>query len=452
MGNATSSALRADDPATGGDGPAFGSLASMGAPRKLKKKPVLVLDPEELAAAHMLFQDASAELLGEEVDRSARPAPVLGLAPMDLDGPPEGLQDTGEDDEIEEDDLPPVRDLLRVSDARPALDEEDEEALAAHLEKLDIDQRIFPDLPLQFEDDIAAQDEAEPQTENRAHDDGLAEDVEDVSTVSAEDAQPPRHTGIFDTDEAISFAENTLRSLSEPQVPGRDAQRAVSHAFPINPLPEPEPELEEAVSQAAAPEPSDMPAPAPVFGDAPFLDFPAGPLAFAFESEVPLEDEVGPTDDFPAEDTVHGAEEPISEPCHDHYAEAVPEELREPQPADPQVHDEDTTRFEWAMVEDDGEEHSSRQGDYLPEPAPEQPDESGAASTFVEDEPVDGYAFMYAGNNRGRTLNAVAEGESNSLRARLIREREREQAEQDASASRTSLWGSFTAWLRSMFG
>ena len=63
MGNATSSALRADETVTparmaDNDGPAFGSLANLGGPRKFKKKPVLVLDPEELEKAHMMFQEA----------------------------------------------------------------------------------------------------------------------------------------------------------------------------------------------------------------------------------------------------------------------------------------------------------------------------------------------------------------------------------------------------------
>ena len=104
MGNATSSALRADDPVTpvsgaGDEGPAFGSLANLGGPRKFKKKPVLVLDPEELEKAHMIFQEASAELLGEEVQRPERPRPVLGLAPIDdEDAAPD---DMGESDDIE---------------------------------------------------------------------------------------------------------------------------------------------------------------------------------------------------------------------------------------------------------------------------------------------------------------------------------------------------------------
>ena len=58
----------------------------MGA-RKLKKKPVLVLDPEELAQAHQLFQQGAAEQLGEfePADRPRASVSLFGLAPMSED-------------------------------------------------------------------------------------------------------------------------------------------------------------------------------------------------------------------------------------------------------------------------------------------------------------------------------------------------------------------------------
>jgi len=77
------------------DASAFGSLANMGA-RKQKKKPVLVLDAEELQKAHALFQQGAAEQLGDydpsERERSA--ATLFGLAPM---------SDATEDDDDAED-------------------------------------------------------------------------------------------------------------------------------------------------------------------------------------------------------------------------------------------------------------------------------------------------------------------------------------------------------------
>ena len=77
MGSAFSSAARVSE------APAYGSLEALGA-RKPKKTPVLVLDPEELARAHQLFQDDAAERLAD-MDRDDRPprAPaVLGLVPL----------------------------------------------------------------------------------------------------------------------------------------------------------------------------------------------------------------------------------------------------------------------------------------------------------------------------------------------------------------------------------
>ncbi|OYX63974.1 MAG: hypothetical protein B7Y88_12225 [Sphingomonadales bacterium 32-64-17] len=71
----SSSALRSED--------AFGSLASMGA-RRLKKKPVLVVDPDELAQAHQLFQQGAAEQLDDYVPEQRPRANVslFGLAPL----------------------------------------------------------------------------------------------------------------------------------------------------------------------------------------------------------------------------------------------------------------------------------------------------------------------------------------------------------------------------------
>ena len=118
MGLASSNAVRRDD--------AYGSLGGSfgGVERKLKKKPVLVLDPEELAKAHQLFQIGAAEQLGEfdPKDRVFRPAaalfsPNLSLAPRydqddDYVAPVslvESLEsDIGEVDEHAVDDLPPI--------------------------------------------------------------------------------------------------------------------------------------------------------------------------------------------------------------------------------------------------------------------------------------------------------------------------------------------------------
>ncbi|QZH74316.1 MAG: hypothetical protein JY451_11555 [Erythrobacter sp.] len=163
MGIAASSALRAD---TGANGPAYGSLEGLGGPRVFKKKPVLVLDPDELEAAHALFHDAGAELLGEEVERAPRPVSILGLAPMDDD--PEELGHSDEVDDDADDDLPSpeaVLSLTRRKTPLPELDyvedlEEEGYALGDFEalgelpadgfinDGLDLSTRIFPSLPI----------------------------------------------------------------------------------------------------------------------------------------------------------------------------------------------------------------------------------------------------------------------------------------------------------------
>jgi hypothetical protein len=114
MGFASSSAVRVDQ--------AYGSLGGgayrgMGGGRPLKKKPVLVLDADELAKAHQLFQVGAAEALGEFDPRARvhRPASAIFSGPRAV--PPVWLDEeddyvapvvlTEADEEIEEE-LPPI--------------------------------------------------------------------------------------------------------------------------------------------------------------------------------------------------------------------------------------------------------------------------------------------------------------------------------------------------------
>ena len=123
MGSAASSALRIDETA-------YGSLeglgSGLGGVRKFKKQPVLVLDPEELAQAHAAFHEASAEQLGETVERAPKPAMILGLAPMDDDD----LEEMGEADDVGEDadtGQPSAEAVLSLTRRKstPLLDEDD---------------------------------------------------------------------------------------------------------------------------------------------------------------------------------------------------------------------------------------------------------------------------------------------------------------------------------------
>jgi len=111
MGFASSSAARVAET------PMFGNLGSPGGMRKLKKKPVLVLDPEELAKAHHLFQIGAAEQINEydPLARAPRTAPVfavvLGGALDDDDDyqPPVSMADMADEEgEATDDDLPPI--------------------------------------------------------------------------------------------------------------------------------------------------------------------------------------------------------------------------------------------------------------------------------------------------------------------------------------------------------
>ncbi len=482
--------MRADETATpahaaGEDGPAFGSLANLGGPKKFKKKPVLVLDPEELEKAHMMFQDASAELLGEEVQRPERPSAVLGLAPMDdEDSSPEDMGADEEGDETDDTEVPTAEDLLRMSASRPEPDPDDEAAIAAHLEGLDFDHRIFPSLPLKSDEEIAAEEEAELARSER-------EKAEEFENGDADDFTPP-HDAAYRAEATYNEPGMASTGGDAPPVDPR-AQR-----FPVNPLPEPEAEYdlpEEAFAEPEIESQTEEPAErAQVFGDEPFLEFPTGPISWrpvAGEPAADLEpaaeqdlNEAQPDTDASVEDDTFAAlpeveaeaefepdawSEPMEEPASSElpldYAtvpEAVPEDRSSAEPEDDTsadyepyspYTDEDPNRFEWEMEEVVEDGHVPPPPQDRPEPADdfleEEIDEEDDSYTETDDEPVDGYAFMYSANPRGRTLHALAEGESNSLRARLIREREQAQAESEY-ASGPSLWAKFTSWLRGL--
>lgn len=398
MGNATSSALRADDamaPAaiSGADGPDFGSLASLGAPRKFKKKPVLVLDAEELEKAHLLFQEASAELLGEEAPRHAKGAAMLGLAPMDEDGTAREELDGSDDCETGEDDeaLPVAEDVLRMTQARapidPELAQEQDDYIAQQLESLDVEHRIFPSLPLKSEDEIAAEEEAEraaaqagmTSDDAARHAQSLAKQAHRFDSVPEEDHAPSQ---------VAPFGH--LQAHRQDEGP-QDCAPAVPPAqgFPVNPLPEPEPETE------ALPRVADH-SPKGLFGDDPFLAFPTQPLHYQAE---------------PA---------------------AVAEQVAQEMPGVPQE-----------SLEADRREPEFEEG---------QEAFQGADNAEFHDEPTDAHAFAYASNPRSHTLHALAEGKSNSLRARLLKERREQIAQREQARRDLSILSRFSAWLRGLFG
>lgn len=411
MGNATSSALRAENtatpvPAPGADGPVFGSLANLGGPRKFKKKPVLVLDPEELEKAHLMFQEASAELLGEEPPRPERGTTLLGLAPMDdEDAAPEDMgepddSEAGEDNE----DIPTAEEVLRMTDTRVTIDLPADELIAQQLEGLDIDRRIFPSLPLKSEEEIAAEEEAERV-------------ALEARTRSAE----PDRAEMPGDDIPISFAAET---------PGTDT---ASHHYPVDPLSGSEAESESVSGSDHTLEPAaEATFKRAVFDNAPFLDFPSQPLRFEMPDHIkpagfahdpaPVETEFGAQPDT---GTTREAEWDADKPDRFDW-------------------NEDETHL--GLLPDEFESEAE------PEPEPEPEHDPEGSYTETDDEEVDGYAFMYAANPRGRTLHALSEGESNSLRAKLVKEREGQQAVAAAPHASPSLFARLTAWLRGLVG
>jgi hypothetical protein len=73
-----------EGPGDDGDASLYGSLSTLGS-RKMKKKPVLMLDEQELARAHMAIAMGGAEIMDTPAARAVQPAMLLGLAPMGQD-------------------------------------------------------------------------------------------------------------------------------------------------------------------------------------------------------------------------------------------------------------------------------------------------------------------------------------------------------------------------------
>lgn len=484
MGNATSSALRTDDPVTsatapGADSSAFGSLSSLGGSRKFKKKPVLVLDPEELEKAHMLFQDASAELLGEEVERPERSAPLLGLAPMDLDDSEADAADTSDDDaEIIDDDIPSAQDVLRMTASRAAFEETDE-AVAEQLEGLDFDHRIFPSLPLKPEGQIAAEEKAERlAAERAASPDDSALDSDDSDEVHVE--APLDRTRTIDPDTGsvegqrvpdidpspASEADNRLHApfdLDREETAARNnhseaTATQIAPTFPVDPLPEPEAELASDLAKEDHPV-EDTPldpqidtgqvaepiaSAQAVFGNDPFLDFPTQRLRWVQESTVTWQTEPGAEDakvNLASNHDATGTAKAMGEPSnHFEWAYEDEDEDDEAEPSQNLASDEPH------LQRPDPDSDPEAKPDVVPEP------ERDGNYTEVHDDQVDGYAFMYARTPRGRTIHALAEGESNSLRAKLIKEREAALTESNEVDDKPSIWNRFTGWLRDLMG
>lgn len=102
---------------------AYGNLELMGAPKR-KKKPVLVLDPDELAKAHLLFQQDAADQM-EDFDWDKRKQANSGLVPMGSEDLPEEPEAQDIEEFAEEADPPAPEQVLALTGTQDVGDDED---------------------------------------------------------------------------------------------------------------------------------------------------------------------------------------------------------------------------------------------------------------------------------------------------------------------------------------
>jgi len=487
MGTAASSALRTDSAA---GGPAYGSLEGLGGPRKLKKKPVLVLDADELEKAHAMFHEASAELLGEDVERAPRPAAILGLAPMVDDDP----EEMGADDDVEDgaaDDMPTPEDVLAMTsrktsapkqDALGAVlgDEKDESldsladmgsmggmispSIGGSIEDdIDLETRIFPSLPVQPElaeeneqpapiapvEQAAPAPEPEPQpiaseaaepeiTEPEVPD--FAADMATVPHWDDEIAPEADETGAEPVHSAEpegpqSAPTDPIDSWTVTPIQQSVSIDPATH-FPFAPThtpePEPEPEPQWEAEPTSEMEPLPEAAPEPSFETEPEPE-PKQHSEAAFLPELPPEPEpdLPPAPGF---DLSRTTETQPSEPRPDQLGDAI-----------------------WDEYDPDAE--AAANADVSPETAKRPmanmgPDDSHFGDsdyTVTQEDHVDGYAFMRDQRSRRSAVMAAQEGRQSGLRAKLLREAEEKAAKAENSQGSRSLFAGLWNWLSSLF-
>lgn len=292
------SPLATRTPRAGAANDGYGSLMGMGAPRK-KKKPVLVLDADEIAKAHLEMAAGGAQIMEEAADpdyveRPRAPAALLGLAPMGADDAesedtsayppipdastwedeeadilpqiPEDYTDEGELDEEVEDDSPAynLEHLLRPSAAER--DDEDEEDRASVIPSIEEQLKRMRALPTALTDEeVAAEEAASPlragpmerlnQMGFGADDLGLSgsrdDDWDDVPDEPASEEPWP----------AEDLAAEEPLELSEPEI---DEEPATAQDEPVPFEDEPfELEMEADPVEEIAPQPEPEPEPLP---------------------------------------------------------------------------------------------------------------------------------------------------------------------------------------------
>lgn len=145
-----------------GDSP-YGSLITLG-PRTFKKKPVLMLDPDELAKAHLAIAMGGAEIMETmpdpvEAPRPRQPAMLLGLAPM-------GAEEADEDLSAYPAEAAAADVAVEEEWDEPAEEEADEQVWVPEDEpEEDFAEEFMP---------LAAEDEGLPEDEDLAEPEALA--------------------------------------------------------------------------------------------------------------------------------------------------------------------------------------------------------------------------------------------------------------------------------------
>lgn len=469
MAPASSSAMRDESAA---DGLGYGSLTGIGGPKKFKKKPVLVLDPEELEAAHALFQEASAELCGQEVERAPRPATVLGLAPM-LDDDPEEMGASDEDG-AEDDDTPVDTEAVlsltrRKSNAMP------------------IDEYFGDDLD---DDDIygASAPDLNPASDGSPSPDGEIDDGLDLSkrifpSLNLAQSDDPPADDLSPSDDASEGAENAASFAKD------DATDQLDPAHELTPAMEPQDTVDDEVSSTDS-DPEEKP----------ISHIPLDAKLSDYRDLAPNDDQPGP-DGEPEEPGNEVPPEAHANPSdtsmHDHPRPARFDELNPDRPAD----DEDVFDLDAWLAEDQPEPtiverpytyepkgEGSRVPASLPEATEEDPDsigpdapvedapekhdlptgvvsdDAGSAGSpdgtrytaIEDDEEVDGYAFMRnEKRSRPMPVRAHQAGQQNSLRAKLAKDDDTDSAQHMREIEEPDLPRSVIArmwnWLKGLF-
>ncbi len=465
------------------DESAFASLECFKS-RKGKKKPVLTVDPDELAKEYEQFQMGAAKLVEGEEPVQHKQVDFLGLNPMGADDEAEGEGLDGEEalsDAAEAAPRParqPIRfedvdvDLPAEPEPEPEVEEEDwNEAEAAEIQgQPDFSGMEEPEEPQPAEpprsmDHLLHGEDEEDEPESVIP--SIMEQLKkmralpkplDADALAQEDEQPgePVDIGPVDMDpidmDPVDVGEDATATPSE--TPGDDDWDDWEPAAPEHPVPEeaapediapePEPDSEPDPVAESEPEPAPEPEPEPepvaesdkVAEEA--EDYSA-PMAFDPSPSFGIGDGVDGAEDL---DFSAPEEEPLDlseEQAVPGFDSIVPEEEAEDtgEPAYELVSEE--SPVEDGLAEDPPAENSLAE-DILPD-APEAGDpdapsdaveEAGEAETITSSteyfEEDDGPDLSWMMPQQRRELH-ISEGQHSSLRARLVQDSESDGAE-----------------------